>query len=509
MTSDEPDAPGPLLSLRGVVKRYGGVVALDGVDFDLRAGEIHALLGENGAGKSTLIRVLGGVVRPDSGTIAIDGRLVQVRGTADADELGIRLIHQELSLAPNLSSAENILLGREPTRLGFWLDRRRLEAQAATLVDELGMPEIGPVRTRVAELSIARRQLVEIARALAVRARILVLDEPTASLSQHEAETLMARLRRLREQGVGIIYISHRLEEIRRLADRITVLRDGRNVGTRAAGSVEPDELVRLMVGRDVSATPPRPPWNPGPVVLSVEDLHAEGVNGVRFELRAGEVLGLAGLVGSGRTELARALCGLTLIHSGRIVVDGRAIVPRSPWDARAAGLVLVPEDRKGEGLVMTGSVAYNLALPWTGEWIHGVRVDGRRRAGIVERAMTRFGIKSDHPERLVGTLSGGNQQKVVVARWMERPPRVLILDEPTRGVDVKARAEIYGVLGDLVERGIAVLLVSSDLPEVMGLSHRLALYRDGRILREFPAEGADPVEIMASLVGPGADQDS
>ncbi len=508
MTPEDTDAPAPLLCLRGVVKRYGGVVALDGVDFDLLAGEIHALLGENGAGKSTLIKVLGGVVRPDAGTIAIDGQVVTVHGTADADDRGIRLIHQELSLAPNLSAAENILLGREPTRLGFWLDRRRLEAQAAALVDELGMSEIGRVRTRVGELSIARRQLVEIARALAVRARILVLDEPTASLSQHEAETLMARLRHLREQGVGIIYISHRLEEIQRLADRITVLRDGRNVGTRDAGSVDRDELVRLMVGRDVSATPPRPPWNPGPVVLSVEDLHAVGVNGVRFELRAGEVLGLAGLVGSGRTELARALCGLAPIRSGRIAVDGRTIVPRSPLEARAAGLVLVPEDRKGEGLVMTGSVAYNLALPWARDWIRGGRVDRRRRAGIVERAITRFGIKADHPERLVGTLSGGNQQKVVVARWMEHPPRVLILDEPTRGVDVKARAEIYSVLGDLVARGIAILLISSDLPEVMGLSHRLALYRDGRIFREHPADGVDAVEIMASLVGPGDDQD-
>jgi ABC-type sugar transport system ATPase subunit len=490
------------LLIRGLTKRFGGVVALDGVDFDLDAGEIHALLGENGAGKSTLIKVLGGIVRPDAGAIELERRPVEVRDAAGAHRLGIRLIHQELSLAPNLSVAENILLGREPTRLRILLDRRRLHAAAQAVVEELGLWEIGPVRSRVGSLSVARQQMVEIARALAVRARILILDEPTASLSQVEAETLFARLRRLREQGVGIVYISHRLEEIRRLADRITVLRDGRNVGTRGAAEVDPDALVRLMVGRAVEGQGRRPAWNPGDVVLSVKDLRNEQVHGVSFELRRGEVLGLAGLVGSGRTELARAVCGIDPIRSGEVAVCGRTIAVKSPAQARAAGIVLVPEDRKRQALVMTSSVAFNLALPWTRDWIQGVWVNRPRRGAIVERAVRNFAIKVDDPERAIDRLSGGNQQKVVVSRWMEHPPQVLVLDEPTRGVDVGAREEMFGILRRLVAQGIAILLISSDLPEVIDLSHRLALYRDGRILREVRSSETTAEEVMASLVG-------
>lgn len=512
--------PPALIELRGIGKRFGGVTALAGVDFELRAGEIHALLGENGAGKSTLIKILGGIHRPDAGDVLVDGQVVDIREVSVADRLGIRLIHQELSLAPNLSVAENIFLGREPGRFGF-LDRRQLFANAQALIAELGLPEIGSVGTRVADLSVAQQQMVEIARALSTRARILLLDEPTASLSEVETEALFVKLRGLASQGVGIIYISHRLEEIQRLAHRITVLRDGRSVGpprgimppasgsvprppiprgTQATAALNQGELIRLMVGRDLKAHYPRPPWKPGAVALTVRNLRNAQVRDVSFELRYGEILGFAGLVGAGRTELARALFGIDPLYGGEFWVDGKSAVIRCPSDALTAGLALVPEDRKRQGLVLTGSVGYNLALPWAHEWIRGCFPNPQRRGEIVSRAVQSFGIKLSDPEQPIGSLSGGNQQKVVVGKWMERPPKILILDEPTRGVDVGAREEMFAIIHRLVERGMAVILISSDLPEVLNLSHRLALYRKGRIVREVAAQEITPEEVMAEL---------
>ena len=489
----------PLLQLRGIRKHFGGVAALDGVDLELRAGEIHALLGENGAGKSTLIKILGGIHAPDGGEIEVAGERVIIRDVANADRLGIRLIHQELSLAPNLSVAENLFLGREPTRFGL-LDRRRLFAEAETLRDELGLPEIGDVRAKVETLSVAQQQLVEIARALSVKARVLILDEPTASLSAGETVALFTKLRGLRAAGVGIIYISHRLEELARLADRITVLRDGRSVGTQAAAELDLRELIRWMVGRELKDHYPRPPHRPRGVALAVRNLRGPGVRGVSFELRYGEILGLAGLVGAGRTELARVLFGIEPMTGGEVLVDGRPFHPHSPAGALAAGVALVPEDRKRQGLVMTNTVGYNLALPWTREWLCGPMVKHARRHEIIARAVRGFAIKTSGPNQPVTALSGGNQQKIVVAKWMEHPPKVLILDEPTRGVDVGARDEMFALLHGLIERGMAILLISSDLPEVMGLSHRLALYRDGQIVRESPAAEITPEEVMAVL---------
>jgi ABC-type sugar transport system ATPase subunit len=492
-------AVAPLLELRGVRKHFGGIAALDGVDFDLHPGEIHALLGENGAGKSTLIKVLGGIHAPDHGEIRVQGGCVTIADVADADRFGIRLIHQELSLAPNLSVAENIFLGREPTRFGL-LDRRRIFEQAEALRDELGLPEIGDVRAKVGTLSVAQQQLVEIARALSVRARVLILDEPTASLSAGETVALFAKLRALRDAGVGIIYISHRLEELARLADRITVLRDGRSVGTQDAARLDLRELIRWMVGRELKEHYQRAPHRPAEVALAVRDLRGPGVHGVSFELHHGEILGLAGLVGAGRTELARLLFGIERITGGEVLVEGRPFRPRSPAEALAAGVALVPEDRKRQGLVMTNSVGFNLALPWTREWLCGPIVNRSRRSEIIASAVTGFAIKCSGSAQPVTALSGGNQQKIVVAKWMEHPPKVLILDEPTRGVDVGARDEMFALLHRLIDRGMAILLISSDLPEVMGLSHRLALYREGRLVREAASAEITAEEVMAVL---------
>ncbi len=501
MSAAPAPAAAPLLALRGVTKRFGGVTALDGVDFELRAGEIHALLGENGAGKSTLIKVLGGIHRADTGTVLIDGAQQSVRGVADADRLGVRIIHQELSLASNLSVAENIWLGREPGRWGL-LDRRAMESAAENLVARLGMKEIRDVRETVSGLSVASRQLVEIARALATEARILVLDEPTSSLSESETENLFATLNHLRAQGVGIIYISHRLEEIMRLADRVTVLRDGHTVGTRGIGEVDQHELVRWMVGREIVDYFHRPDARPGAVALEARGLQNEKVRGVGFELRHGEILGIAGLVGAGRTELARTLFGIDKLHGGTLLVDGTEVDLRTPQDALEAGIVLIPEDRQGQGLVMIQTIAFNLALPWAKEWNPFGFPDQHKRGAIVDRAVDAFGIKISGPDAGVDSLSGGNQQKVLVSRWMEHRPKVLILDEPTRGVDVGAREDMFRIIARLVEEGMAVLLISSDLVEVLNMSHRIAVYRDGRIIETLPAESATMETVMQLLTG-------
>lgn len=495
MTATAP----PLLRLRGITKRFGDVIVLNSVDFDLREGEIHALLGENGAGKSTLIKILGGIYQPDAGEVFLDNKHIVINDVVVANRVGIRLIHQELSLAPNLTIGENIFLGREPLRFGL-IDRQRLFRNAERLCDELGLSEIGDVQTRVCDLKIAQQQLVEIVRALSVKARILVLDEPTASLSEAETECLFAILQRLRGQGVGIIYISHRLEEIQRLSDRVTVLRDGRSIGTQAAAKLNQAELIRWMVGREIPRHYVRRIWKHGTVALSVSHLRNRRVNDVSFEVHYGEILGFAGLMGAGRTELALALFGIEPVESGEILVEGRPVKIHNPGDALAAGIVLVPEDRKRDGLVMTSSVAFNLALPLTREWNQDFRQDLKRRAEIVTHGLHNFNIICSYPEQPVDNLSGGNQQKVVVAKWMEKRPKILILDEPTRGVDVGAREEIFGIIHKLTDEGMAVLLISSDLTEVMNLSHRLALYRNGRIVRTATSESITAEEVMAEL---------
>lgn len=490
-----------LLSLKGVTKKFAGVTALDNVSFDLCKGEIHALLGENGAGKSTLIKVLGGIHIPQSGTIHIDDQLANIRYVADANHYGIRIIHQELSLAPNLSIAENIYLGREPHGI-TGLRRKKMFDDAEALVASLGLEEIKSVRTIVSELSIAHQQLVEITRALSCQGRILVLDEPTSSLSEAETEALFVTLQRLRSQGVGIIYISHRLKEIIRLADRITVLRDGHSIGTQLTSQVNQQELVRWMVGRDIVDHFHRPAHKPGKIALNVRNLSNPNIHNVSFDLHYGEVLGLAGLVGSGRTELARALFGIDPILQGEISIDNKPVSINSPRDALEHGLVLIPEDRKQQGLIMIQSVAFNIALPWVNQWIFACVPNQKKRQDIVNRTIRDFAIKLAHPDQCIDSLSGGNQQKALVAKWMENKPKILILDEPTRGVDVGAREEMFNIIGTLVEAGMAVILISSDLSEVINTSHRIAIYRDGQILHTAPAGEISPEQVMEHLTG-------
>ena len=483
----------PLLRLQGITRRFGNVTALDDVSFAVAAGEIHTLLGENGAGKSTLIKILGGIYQPDAGEIWSGEKQVQLRQVTDADQLKIRLIHQELSLAPNLTVAENIFLGREPVRCGL-LQRREMNRQAEALLTRLGLTEISDVTAVVSQLSTAQQQLVEIARALSQEARVLILDEPTSSLSETEVEALFTTLQQLKAQGVGIIYISHRMEEVTRLSDRITVLRDGKTVGTAKTGEIEPATLIEWMVGRDIK--------EPGEIALKVEGLCSAYVHNVSFEVRYGEVLGLSGLVGAGRTELARALFGVDRILAGSVSINGKPAQINSPRDALRQGLVLVPEDRKHQGLITEQSVAFNITLPWLKKWIHGFRFDNQSRSEIVARTIESFGVRLSDPQQPIRDLSGGNQQKVLVGRWMEEPPKILILDEPTRGIDVGAREDLYRLIGVLVSQGMALILISSDLDEVLNISHRVGTFQAGRLTGIYPAEKVTAAQIMQKLTG-------
>ncbi|MEW2217829.1 sugar ABC transporter ATP-binding protein [Streptomyces sp. NPDC006990] len=509
MTTPDPPPARELLRTEGIRKTFPGVVALDGVDFDLRAGEVHVLLGENGAGKSTLIKVLSGTYRPDEGRVLCDGRTVRIADAEAAEKLGIATIHQEFNLVPHLSVAENIFLGRQPRRLGL-VDRRKMEADAKVLLDRVGIT--ASPRTPVGKLGIAGRQMVEIAKALSLRTRILIMDEPTAVLTAEEVNRLFTIVRRLRAEGVGIVFITHHLEEIPAIGDRVTVLRDGRSVGQVPAGAGQ-EELVRLMVGRSIEQQYPR---QAAPVqgaaagsaapLLRVTGLRRQGVfDNVSFEVRAGEVVGIAGLVGAGRTEVVRAVFGADRYDAGRVEVAGKRLPGGDVWASHAAGLGLVPEDRKGQGLLPDASVSENLGLVTLREASRGGLVDraGQRRAA--SRIAERLGVRMAGLDQHVRTLSGGNQQKVVIGKWLLANSRVLILDEPTRGIDVGAKVEIYQLVNELTASGHAVLMISSDLPEVLGMSDRVLVMSQGRIAGELTAREATQDAVMALAVGTSA----
>lgn len=490
----------PILEVRDVVKRFGGIVALDGVTFSLIRGEVRAIAGENGAGKSTLIKIMSGVHAPDGGEIIVDGTVYAGLTPRLAQRLGISVIHQEFNLFPALSVAENVSFGREPkTRIGT-LDRRRMRREALALLGRLGA-DIDPTRL-VADLSVAERQLVEIAKALGAEARIVIMDEPSAVLAGHELESLFGVVRALRREGTSVIYISHRLEEVFAIADRVTVIRDGRTVLTRATSELSQADLVRAMVGRDVSTTYPDRSTGAGEPRLRVRDLDVDTyVRGISLDVRAGEIVGIAGLVGSGRTTLARALAGLVRPTGGSIDIDGHG-APRSPADAMAKGLVMVPEDRMHDGLLLDRSVAFNLSLPLLRRLSRRGLVDHSSEASQITETIRSVDLRPPDPGREAGRLSGGNQQKVVIGKCLACSPRVLVIDEPTRGIDVAAKAEIHARLRALADDGVAILMISSELPEVLGMSDRVLVMREARIVGERDGGQADAIWAMSLATG-------
>ena len=493
----------PALHMRGIRKRFPGVVALDGVDLDVRRGEIHALLGENGAGKSTLMKTLSGACRMDSGEIAIDGRPVDIRGPAAARGLGIGMVYQELALVPALSAGANVMLGQEPRARAGLLDHDALHAAAQRWLDRTGA--VLDARQPVASLSIAEQQLVEIARALALDARILVMDEPTSALGEHEVQSLFGTMRALAAQGVAILYVSHRLEEIFQIADRVTVLRDGRNVGTQDIGRTSRGQLVGMMVGRQVAEGRSQPPAGTGAELLRVEGLTRAGVlHDISFAVHAGEIVGIVGQMGSGRTEIARAIFGLDRLDAGRVWVHGRHAAIRSPRDAIRHGIGFVTEDRKREGLVAGLTVRENITLSvfrHTGRFGAIMR---RKDRELAERYIGRLRIATRSCEEIVANLSGGNQQKTVIAKWLAARVDVLLLDEPTRGIDIGAKEEIATLIRALAADGVGVVLISSELPEIVALAHRALVLRDGRIAGEFAHGELDAERLLASAMGAG-----
>ncbi len=482
-----------LLALRGIGKAFPGVRALQDVDLTIERGEVVALIGENGAGKSTLMKVLAGVYRPDAGELWLDGALVALKSPAEALRLGIALIHQELSLCDNLTVAGALFLGAE-LRRGPFLRRRAMDVQARHWLLRLGLT-VEPAAL-VATLSPGQKQLLEIARALRAKARVLIMDEPTSSLTLPETERLFTLVRELRDQGVGVVYISHRLGEVRELADRVVGLRDGKNSGELQRAEITHERLVGLMVGRTLSATR-RVAHVPGDAVLQVKGLRTAAFPQAVVELavRRCEVVGIAGLLGSGRTELLRALFGADRALAGDVTIAGKALAGRGPGAAAAAGLVLLPEDRKQQGLVLGMSVRHNLSLPTLRG--RGVLIDRAYEAALAMRAIAELEIAARGPDQIVGTLSGGNQQKVVLGKWLAANPRVLLLDEPTRGVDVGARSEIYARLHALAAQGLAILFVSSELEEVLALADRALVMRQGAIVGELAGAALTEANVM------------
>jgi rhamnose transport system ATP-binding protein len=491
----------PAAELRGADQSFGGVHALRGVDLALARGEIHALVGENGAGKSTLVRILGGVHQPDRGVVLVGGEEVQLHGPGDARNRGVAVIYQEPALFPDLDVAENVYMGRQPRDRLRRITWRTMYREVDALLRSLGVAL--DARAPVQGLSVADQQLVEIAKALSLDARVVVMDEPTAALSSREVEQLFRIVRDLRRRGVAVLFVSHRLEEVFALADQVTVLRDGRHVITAPAGELDAATLIRHMVGRELGDLFPKETAEIGDPLLEVRGLTREGVfRDVSFALRRGEIVGLAGLVGAGRTEVARALFGIDRLDKGEILLRGARVRMGSPSDAVRAGMAFVPEDRQHQGLVLEMAIEHNATLPFLRRLSRFGLVQRRRERAVAQEYAERLQVRTAGLELPARSLSGGNQQKVVLAKWLATDPAVLILDEPTRGIDIGTKAEVHRIISGLAAQGLAILLISSELPEVLAMADRVLVMHEGRITGEFARDEADQETIMRAATG-------
>lgn len=495
----------PVLEVRRITQEFPAVRALDGVSLSFHSGRVHGVIGENGAGKSTLMRILAGLQVPTAGEVLVDGTAKRLTSVRQAEQLGVVMIHQELNLVDELTVAENVFLGREPKK-GLSIDRKTMEERTATLLKEVGAP-FGPT-ARVASLSLAAKQLVEIAKAISHDARVIVMDEPTAVLSRHEVEALFALIGKLRERGVAVIYISHILSELVHICDEIAVMRDGRLVGTLAASEASPEILARMMVGREMGDFfPEKSPMPTGSPAIEARHVAVEDcVEDVSLDIRPGEILGLAGLIGSGRTETAEAIAGLRHRQSGEVLRDGSPVTIRKPSDAVRAGIAYVSEDRKGAGLVLDMPVVANTTLVSLRRYAKRGSVDAKAELASTQDWVKRLDIRAGDLHAPVRFLSGGNQQKVAVAKWLETRPRVLILDEPTRGVDVGAKREIYDLIQELASEGMACLVISSEMTELLGLCHRILVLNQGRVAGELTEERMTEENIMMLAAGIQAD---
>ena len=490
-----------LLRMEHIEKSFPGVRALKDVSLAIRPGEVHALIGENGAGKSTLMKILSGAYKKDGGKIFWMDKEIDIHSTAHSTEIGISIIYQELNQMPNMSVAENIFIGRERSKKGFMLDHKRTCAEAEKFVREVGLDV--DVRTMCSELSIAQRQMVEVAKALSVNAKLIIMDEPTSSLTDRETEILMGLIRKLKASGVSIVFISHKLNEIFEISDCISVLRDGEFVGNIATKDCTNDMLIQMMVGRELTDIFPKKEVPISDVVLSVKNLNAgKAVQNVSFELHKGEILGFAGLVGAGRSETMRAIFGVDRAESGEIIIDGKKLpVRHTPADSIAAGIGFLPEDRKLQGLILGMTVRENTTMASMKKTLVNKMVNYKREVEITQGYVDRLGVRTPGVEQKVVNLSGGNQQKVVIGKWLNTDPKVLILDEPTRGIDVGAKKEIHSLMGELTSQGVAVIMISSELPEVLGMSDRIIVMHEGRICGEFSRDEASQEKIMTTIL--------